>query len=127
MTGGRGEGEQEGGGLPPGLPGLRRQVTELYRQLLDRTPALSEQDSCANQVLEGKLTMPEVQVYILASGEYFDNAHNNKGIWVNSLFQRILGREAKLTEVRFWANELDSRYWGDRRKTAPAWLIHFGH
>jgi hypothetical protein len=70
--------------------------------------------------------MAEVRVCILAAPEYFDNAGNNKAVWVNSLYRKFLNRSGRPDEIRFGVSELDNRHRGDRRNAARAWLVHFG-
>lgn len=102
---------------PAQRPGLQlkvdQQIRGWYLMYLGRVPRAEEVRAWVNQVALGK-ALGVVQVEILASAEYYLRFNNNPTLFVQSIYQPILGRELTRNEVGVLVQRLAINFRGDR-------------
>ena len=102
---------------PAQRPGLQlrpdQQIRGWYLMYLGRVPTAVEVQAWLNQVALGK-ALGVVQLEILASPEYYQRFNNNPLLFVQSIYQPILGRDLTRNEVGVLVQRLAVQFRGDR-------------
>lgn len=102
---------------PPARPALQlrpdQQIRGWYLMYLARLPRAEEVQAWLNQINVGK-SLGLVQLEILASPEYYQRFNNNPTLFVQSIYQPILGRDLTRLEIGVLVQRLTVAFRNDR-------------
>ena len=91
------------------------QIRGWYLMYLGRIPQPQEVQAWLNQLNRGA-TFIDLQVGILASPEYYQICNNNPTVFVQSIYQLILGRPVTQAELGILVQQLAINFRGDRTR-----------
>lgn len=82
-------------------------ITDLYLNILDRTPDLVGLENWKQSLLTGEYTASKVVTGFVKSEEFKNKGTSNEE-YVSTLYSAILGREASESEVDTWENVINN-------------------
>ncbi len=100
-------------------------IDALYQRFFGRPADPGGLAAWTQQVAQG-LSLSDVQVNLLASGEYYDRGGNNPRLFVANLFTQVVGRAAGPDEIQAWVARFVRDYRGDRMSFCRAFLEAYG-
>ena len=86
----------------------RRVVIEAYLRILERRPDPAGLEFWSRGIID-RLTVQELQSQIFGSIEFYDRSGDNDTAFVESLYRRILNRDAEPAGLAYWLEQLDGR------------------
>ncbi len=96
-------------------------IRSYYQRYLERLPDAPGLRGWINHAYRSG-SLREVQVAILSSVEYFLQSYNNPQVFVQFLFQDVLGRQPSQWELNYWVSRYHEAFGGDREEFVREFL-----